>query len=186
MADILHRTTKQLLLSVSTPRYPAVDWIRDPDLSAVAGIPSKYWKITGDVVAAMTEAEKDAEPGLLDAFKAGLGAEITAMMKVHIEADGYEYPATSGNIFDLSPEDQTNLLGFDLKAALLTYPYVIRARDGVTTYSITDEADAHNLVSAAFVAKETEMSIARAASAAVTDATTHVGAQTAADVYLVS
>lgn len=185
MATVLHRATKELIPSVSEPRYPTANWIHDPDLSAVTGIPSKYWKITGDIVAAMTEAEKDAEPGLLDSFKAELGAQITAEMKERIEANGYEYPAASGNIFDLGPEDQTNLLGFDLKAALITYPYVIRARDGASTYSITDEADAHNLVNAAFVAKETEIFLARVASSNVTDATTHVGAQAAAAAYLI-
>lgn len=71
MADILHRTTKQLLHSVNTPDYvPAWrkgepiptdgDWIVNPDLSAVAGLAPKYWKLTGNTVSAMTRAERDA------------------------------------------------------------------------------------------------------------------------------
>ena len=71
MADILHRTTRQLLRSVNTPDFvpawrkgePAPtdgDWIVNPDLSAVADLPAKYWKLSGNAVLAMTQAERDA------------------------------------------------------------------------------------------------------------------------------
>ena len=60
MADVLNRTTLQYLQSVNTPDYPVVDWVINPDLSGVAGVPQKYWKLTGDVVSEMSQAEKDA------------------------------------------------------------------------------------------------------------------------------
>jgi hypothetical protein len=60
MSDFLHRTTKQFVNSGNDPDYPAVDWIRNPDLSAVEGFPAKYWEITGDVVSLMDQAERDA------------------------------------------------------------------------------------------------------------------------------
>lgn len=60
MANVLHRTTKQYLTSVNTPDYPTVDWIINPDVSAVAGFATKHWTITGDVVTLMTQAERDA------------------------------------------------------------------------------------------------------------------------------
>ena len=72
MADVLHRTTKDYRRSVSTPDYPSQDWIINPDLSAVAGQPVKYWTITGDVVSLMSQAERDA----VDAAEAA--AAITA------------------------------------------------------------------------------------------------------------
>jgi len=53
MANVLNRTTKVYLESVNTPDYPDTDWIINPDLSAVAGWPAKYWIITGDVVTLM-------------------------------------------------------------------------------------------------------------------------------------
>jgi len=56
MSNVLNRTTKQFLRSANTPDYPTVDWIHNPDLSAVAGQPSKYWIITGDVVTLMDSA----------------------------------------------------------------------------------------------------------------------------------
>lgn len=60
MANVLHRTTKQYFQSVNTPDYPTIDWIINPDLSAVTGFDSKYWIITGDVVTLMSQAERDA------------------------------------------------------------------------------------------------------------------------------
>ena len=61
MANVLNRTTgnsgsypygKDYRVSVNEPDFPEVDWIWDPDLSAVAGQPSKYWNIDMDSVAA--------------------------------------------------------------------------------------------------------------------------------------
>lgn len=64
MADVLNRSTKQYLASVNTPEYPVQDWIVNPNMTAVIGLPAKYWKITGDVVSAMTQGEKDAVDGV--------------------------------------------------------------------------------------------------------------------------
>lgn len=36
------------------------DWIFNPDLSAVTSFATKYWIITGDLVALMSQAERDA------------------------------------------------------------------------------------------------------------------------------
>ena len=62
MGTFLHRTTKQLF--VSTPpgdlQEPLGNYISAPDLSAVEGVSSRYWTITGDVVSEMGQTEKDA------------------------------------------------------------------------------------------------------------------------------
>jgi len=60
MSNVLNRTTKDYLESVNTPDYPIADWIISPDLSDVAGVPSRYWKIVGDTVSEMNQSEKDA------------------------------------------------------------------------------------------------------------------------------
>ena len=62
MGDYLHRTTKAYLRSFSPNELPEplVNYIEDPDLSAVVGVPSRYWIITGDVITEMSQAEKDA------------------------------------------------------------------------------------------------------------------------------
>ena len=58
----LHRTTKQLLISVPSGELinPIAQYIEEPDLSAVAGFPSIYWTVTGDIVSLMSQAERDA------------------------------------------------------------------------------------------------------------------------------
>lgn len=60
MADVLNRATKQYLRSVNTPDYPLIDWIIEPDMSAVTGYANKYWVITGDIVSLMSLTERDA------------------------------------------------------------------------------------------------------------------------------
>jgi hypothetical protein len=59
MASVLHRTTKVFLDSANTPDYPESDWIINPDLSSVSSVAVKYWKIVGDSVQEMSQAEKD-------------------------------------------------------------------------------------------------------------------------------
>jgi len=62
MGDYLHRTTKQYLQSVSPNSLaePLANYIEDPNLSAVVGVPSRYWIITGDIVTEMSQGQKDA------------------------------------------------------------------------------------------------------------------------------
>lgn len=72
MADVVNRTTVQYLQSVNTPDFPVEDWIINPDLSALTGVPQKYWKVVGDTVVEMTQPEKDA----VDAAEA---AQISAL-----------------------------------------------------------------------------------------------------------
>src|SRR3990167_6362814 len=76
-ASVLNRTTKQYLTSANTPDYPTVDWIIEPDLSAVTGFDSRYWTITGDVVTLKSQAERDAvDAALLEAARDLLSTTI--------------------------------------------------------------------------------------------------------------
>jgi hypothetical protein len=62
MPKWIHRTTKYILVSVSEAELPEVvtNYILEPDFSAVAGEPTKYWKIVGDNIELMTQGEQDA------------------------------------------------------------------------------------------------------------------------------
>lgn len=62
MGNFLHRTTKQYFKSISNVDLlePLANYISQPDMSAVEGVPSQYWIITGDIVSEMSQAEKDA------------------------------------------------------------------------------------------------------------------------------
>ena len=79
MGSFLHRTTKQYLQSADPNELPEdlSNYISAPDLSAVAGVPVKYWKIVGDVVTEMSQAEKDAvDAAILDTARNNAVAEL--------------------------------------------------------------------------------------------------------------
>ena len=74
MANVLNRTTKEFRPSANTPDFPVQDWIINPDLSAVVGFATRYWKITGDAVTLMTAPEREAQDDA-DVTAAAAGAE---------------------------------------------------------------------------------------------------------------
>jgi len=75
--NVLNRTTRQYLASVNTPDFPVEQWIHGPDMTAVAGWPSRYWTITGDVVSLMSQAERDAvDAAALGAQRDGAVAQL--------------------------------------------------------------------------------------------------------------
>lgn len=74
MATVLNRTTKQLIPSANTVEYPVIDWIIEPDLSAVTGFASKYWTISGDVVSLLDQAGRNA----IDAAELNAARDATA------------------------------------------------------------------------------------------------------------
>lgn len=85
MAHVLNRTTKEYLHTGAPKNFPEVDWIRNPNVSAVQGWPTKYWIITGDVVTLMNQEERD----IVDAAEEAallLGTRATAVDAVDNES----------------------------------------------------------------------------------------------------
>jgi hypothetical protein len=62
MCDVFHRTDGRYLRSVNTPEFDSADWIINPDVSAAAGQPVKYWTPLGT-----TNPEGFEEVGVVDA-----------------------------------------------------------------------------------------------------------------------
>lgn len=60
MASGIHRTTLEVRSRGVPKDLSDPDWIVNPDLSEVEGQPKRYWKIVGDAVQLMTQAERDA------------------------------------------------------------------------------------------------------------------------------
>lgn len=116
MASVLNRTTKQYLVSVSTPDYPVGQWIADPDLTAVSGFNSRYWVITGDLVTLMSQAQRDAvDASLLAAQRDSVASSLDG-------AEGYERAAM------LAIMDETNLHAARIKS-------ILDAIDGAGTFA---------------------------------------------------
>lgn len=59
MANVLNRTTHEYLQSVHTPDYDIADWVINPDVTELTGVPPKYWDIgIDDVITEMTPEQK--------------------------------------------------------------------------------------------------------------------------------
>lgn len=48
----------RVLASVNTPDYPEKDFLINPDLSAVAGVPEKYWSLKDDTVVPLSNEDQ--------------------------------------------------------------------------------------------------------------------------------
>ncbi len=66
MASAIHRITRIFHKRVNTPDFPVSDYIINPNLSAVMGVPRIYRKITGDVVSEMSQEEKLVVDAIID------------------------------------------------------------------------------------------------------------------------
>lgn len=86
MASALNRTTKQFYGSVNTPDFSVDIWIINPDMTPVAGFPSKYWIITGDVVSLMTQGQRDA----VDDAALLVSAQSAAAFQIGAFGDGVD------------------------------------------------------------------------------------------------
>jgi hypothetical protein len=86
MGDYVHRTTKQYLQSVSPNDLPEplANYIEDPDLSSVVGVPNIYWIITGDVITEMSQGQKDTVDAalLFDSRNTAIEADIDNLESV--------------------------------------------------------------------------------------------------------
>lgn len=61
MASVINKNTLEYLTSVNSPNYSTDNWVHNPDISAVTGVPWKYWKLNGSIVEEMNVSEKAAK-----------------------------------------------------------------------------------------------------------------------------
>lgn len=110
MATLYHTTTGRLLRSVDTTAFlPGLakpfprrsgDYLINPDLSAVVDVPPRYWKVVGDTLQPMRQAERDA----VDQARADAQtAEERAQAKLELERKTLK-------AFALTLLDEINLL----------------------------------------------------------------------------
>jgi len=58
MSSVINRSTREYRRRANTPDFPVADWIINPDMSAVEGVPKRYWVISGDSVMEMSAPAK--------------------------------------------------------------------------------------------------------------------------------
>jgi hypothetical protein len=90
MSNVLNRTTMVYLESVNTPDFSPTEWIVNPDLSQVTGVPSKYWVIE-------TTPEVQYQPA--DLYEDPITGEI-------IDVPEVPYQPELNNIRPMTPEEQ--------------------------------------------------------------------------------
>jgi hypothetical protein len=124
MGSILHRTTKELRTGISamstltdgTPRYNPAVYVRNPDLSAVEGVPNHYWVIESD------DSVREADVGEKAAIDAARLPDIKAALVLKTDSEterrirlGFHHsdPNTSDGpyVFSLSDNAQRTYSG---------------------------------------------------------------------------
>jgi len=153
-------------------RYPDTNWYHDPDLSAVDGVHSRYWKDDGaGNIVAMDQAERDTvDSDELRAVKEAKKAAIDVRTQDLIYA-GFDY---DGRHFSMSDHAQINwnkLVLLDT-AQLLTYPKPVSTSDPSVEYILKDKAALNLFIAASVAAEEAPRATGRTLKIAVEGATT--------------
>lgn len=100
MANVLNKTTSpaDYRLSVHTPDFPEADWFINPDISAVAAVPTRYWVVGTNPVTEMNQGQKDAvDAASAAAALAAAKAEATAAIDGNV---GYDLRAIANLTID--------------------------------------------------------------------------------------
>lgn len=94
MPVVIHRTLLNRVDTSDLDAYPPSDWLCDPDLSAVAGHPTRHWRIVDDQVVLKDEA------GIAAADLAYLTTiKEMVMDQLWWQFHEYEFKRFSGGIF---------------------------------------------------------------------------------------
>lgn len=82
MINLLHRSTKKLISTDQPQLFSHTEWIFDPDLTGVAGVPVYYWHIERNSIREMTAEEKVAyDATTLPTMKAAKEAKLTVEVR---------------------------------------------------------------------------------------------------------
>jgi hypothetical protein len=190
MSTAINRNTLEYRERVSTPRYTvghpeanpdAADWILSPDLTPVAGLEQKYWKLTGDIFSAMTAGERtavDDSVPYLNPLKAKRYGEIDLKTQALI-AVGFTYDS---NQFSLSLPAQHNWHGLLMAAdkTWVTFPFVISTIDN-NEYTLPTVAACNQFVRDGFDVVKGHLESGRSLKKQVFDATTKAAVDAVVD-----
>lgn len=188
MANVVNKQTLEFRESVNTPEYDPSDWLINPDLSAVAGLPHKYWKLDGDSVVGMTLEERDAlSLSELDAFKQKWVDQIDVEVEKRIhDGEGFEWPPDSSQYFSLSQNAQIKWIGLMVAKDFISFPLTVPTRHDDVFHAIQDATEAQNMYLTATNVVKTYLASATTAKQNVRLATTEAEALNAADTYFSS
>lgn len=140
MANVLNRKTLEYHESVNTPEYPPDQWLINPDLSAVAGLPTWQWVVDGDSVRPPTTDELAAmEASRLPAAKAERIAAIDAKTAAIVTSGVEVAPGVRISTSLAATQNLQNFIHF-LNMGVAELPQNISTLDG-GAYTIANMAD---------------------------------------------
>lgn len=185
MANVVNKQTLEFRSSVNTPEYDPAEWLINPDLTAVFGLPHKYWKLDGDSVVGMTLEERDAlSLSELDTLKQTLVDQIDIEVEKRIHGgEGFEWPPSSGQYFSLSANAQNKWIGLMVAKDFISFPLVVPTRHDDVFHAIQNATEAQNMYLTAANTVKTYLALATTAKENIREASTEAEALAAADAY---
>jgi len=149
MAFIVSRlklTVSKTVEDADLSRYPATNWYHNPDLSAVQGVPEKYWKDDGEGnIIEMDAGEKAViDTGLLESAKSKKQSKIDERTAALIKR-GFTY---DDHTFSLSDQAQQNIVGLvkPIELGWITFPHKISTNESDDPeYIVETEADFYSI-----------------------------------------
>ena len=93
--------TPEYLTSVNEPPYVGdPDVLIDPDITAVIGVPVKYWKRVNDTIVEMSQAEKDAVDAAIALISKTANRTAADSLKDNTSAEGIAWRALALLLLD--------------------------------------------------------------------------------------
>lgn len=191
MANVLNKTTMELLYSVNTPDYSPSEWVINPDPTLLATVPLKYLKVVGEGIVEMTQDEKNVVDTInLDDVRTKYLTLVNNAGEAYIvKGPGVEFPVGSGKFLSVSTNAQLKWMGWVSVADIWTlmgmsYPFRVRTIDDSDYVEIhnSDEVREVFALMAGFIT--TVLAGSETAKAAITEATTEEEVIAAANAYL--
>ena len=131
MSTVVNRVSFEVIHDANTPDYDPASWLVNPNMSAVQGVDKKYWFVRGNELHAMEpEARVKIDDADLAGTKRAFIAEAEALL-AEMLAEGFEFPAGTGERISLSNDDRMMLQGIiALGMESVEYPISIRKEGG--------------------------------------------------------
>lgn len=88
MSNVIHRTTLEFRPSVNEPDFPEPTWKWNPNMTAVVGVPFKYWKAPADWTGNVGPVEMTASEKAVVDFAESVAGQPTLIWKMAIKLAG--------------------------------------------------------------------------------------------------
>lgn len=125
--NVVRKATLTPMVVLDPGSFDPAEYVINPDQNVIDNVPRRWWKVDGDILREMTQAEKDeATLTILPQAKRAKAARIVARTPAVMAAAGFPY---NGKQFRM---DAAGVAWYHLlfaARAQLTYPVVLPTKD---------------------------------------------------------